>query len=153
MTLFVDCNNSQFFLIHSGCRTLSTTNLFKKDCDNYLLKFKESNLSAAVFKTSSNEVGNGFMIFRPSSKNSLKTVVHIRCTSQTIDSQCLLLKVDIPLNISLLESAKSKAKRLLKTLNIKFDTLKSVSCSKKKKNILKMDSDLNLNKFNFGIAY
>lgn len=152
MTLFVDCSDSEFVSCKTG--NFNHENLFKKDSDAFLEHFKDSNFSAAVFKDFP-EIGNGLIILK-SPINSDKTIVHIRCTSQTSQSQCLFWKLDISLKSSLLESGKSKIKRVFEALDVKFDdkmVLKTVSSKKIKKLIQKMDSELNLNRFKFGVAY
>jgi len=153
MTLFVDCSDSEFFSCKTG--NYQDRNIFKRDCEAFREHFKDStNISAAVFKDLP-EIGNGLVLIK-SSSNSDKTIVHIRCTSQNAKSHCLLTKLDISLGNSLLESNKSKSKRILEALGVKFDNLtilKSISSSKMKKNIQKMDSELNLNRFKFGVAY
>lgn len=159
MTLFVDCNNSKYNLVSTG-ESKPIANIFKNDRDAYNEKFSHSaNLHAVVFKNLSNDTGNGLMIFIQSSKDPSKTIAHIRCTAQLPNSPCLLLKLNVPLNISLLESTKSKAKRILESIGLKIDSnskeiaIKSISCGKMRKLLGKMDSELSLNKFKFGVAY
>lgn len=152
MTLFVDCSDSDFLSCKTG--NYQDRNIFKGDCDAFREHFKDSSCSAAVFKDVP-EIGNGLILLK-SSSGSDKTVVHIRCTAQNMKSHCLLTKLDISFGNSLMDSSKSKAKRILEALGVKFDNktiLKSVSSGKMKKNIQKMDSDLNLNRFKFGVAY
>lgn len=152
MTLFVDCSNSEFSLITQGIN-IKEKNLFKRDRESVIDNFMDSNALAVVFKDLP-EIGNGFMIFK-SAENNSKTIAHIRCTIQTAKSQCLLLKVNVSSN-SLLEGTKSKARRILESLSVKFDSksvLISVSATKLKKAIIQIDSDLSLNRFKFGIAY
>lgn len=152
MTLFVDTSDSDFFPCKTG--NYQDRNIFKRDSETFAEHFKDSSFSAAVFKYLP-DIGNGLILLK-GSKSSDKTIVHIRCTSQNIKSQCLIMKLDIPFGNSLLESNKSKAKRVLESLGVKFDDktiLKSISSSKMKKNLHKMDSELNLNRFKFGVAY
>jgi hypothetical protein len=152
MTLFVDSSDSDFFPCKTG--NCQEKNIFKTDFEAFAENFKDSNFSAAAFKNLP-EIGNGLILLK-SSNNSHKTIVHIRCTSQNAKSPCLLLKLDISFGHSLLASNKNKAKRVLEALGVNFDgtaIIKSISSSKIRKNIQKMDAELNLNRFKFGIAY
>ena len=156
MSLFVDLNNSTFSLIiHNSLQ--DKFNLFQKDGEAFKGKFIASSFSAVVFKHFSN-LGEGFMLFRCSTKDPKKVVIHLRFTLQNLECQSLLLlKQDISSLNNLLEGTKSKGKRILEALGMQIDSksvvLKSVSCKKIKKLITKMDSDLKLNSFKFGIAY
>lgn len=156
MTLFVDTSDSQFF----PCKTiekLNLQNMFTKDSEAFTEYFKDSNFSAAVFKDLPEELGDGLILFKNSnSSKSEKLIIHIRCTSQNAKSNCLLLKLNTPLGNSLFESNKSKVKRILEALNVRLNSktiVKSVSSNKMKKRIQKMDWELNLNRFKFGVAY
>lgn len=157
MTLFVDCINSKFTLMSVGNPPIDSS-LFSKDREAFCKHFADESggFSSVIFKNLP-EIGNGFIIFK-STTNSL-FIVHIRCTLQDSKSNCLLLKdVSLPASKSFLlpETAKTKAKRILERFNVKPDektVLKSISCAKMKKSIKKMDSDLFLNRFKFGVAY
>lgn len=152
MTLFVDCNNSEYALVELG--NAKEKNLFKRDNEAMIDNFKNSSALSIVFKDLP-EIGTGFMIFK-AAEDSSKTLVHIRCTSQTSNSQCLVMKRAVSLSGFLLEGTKSKAKRIFEALGVKVDSkslLKSISTRKLKKRIQQMDSDLSLNRFKFGIAY
>ena len=147
MTLFVDCNNSYFSLVSIG-NSNNDDNLFKRDREVFIDKFKDSNYSVVLFEDCP-EIGNGFMIFKGSSGTEKASVsAHIRCTSQ--DSNISLnLTVNIPYCKSLLESVKQKAKRIFNVLGVNSDSikgLKSISQKKFKKLIEQMDADLYLKK-------
>ena len=157
MTLFVDCNNSKFSFIHVGNPPIESA-IFAKDRETFNKHFEnDSNFSCVIFRNLP-EIGDGFMIFK-SAHVSNSFTVHIRCTIQDSKSNCLLLKdLNLPTNNSFLpESVKSKAKRILECLKVNIEhekaTIKSISSSKMKKMIRKMDSDLFLNRFKFGVAY
>ena len=156
MTLFVDCNNSKFSLIPIGNPPIES-NLSTKDREAFFKHFlNESSFSGVIFKNLP-EVGDGFLLFKSTTVNSNFTV-HVRCTSQDLKSNCLLWKNMFlpPCDSFLPETVKSKAKRILECLKVNTGTetiLKSVSSGKMKKMIMKMDSDLFLNRFKFGVAY
>lgn len=156
MTLFVNTSDSEFISCRTGKITESDKNLFKRDNEAFLDHFKDSKFYAVVFKNLP-DIGNGLIIFK-NLKTPDKTLIHIRCTSQTATScQCLCFKLDISLGNSFLESAQSKAKKILKLLGVTFDSnmtkFASISSRKIKKSMAKMDSDLTLNRFKFGVAY
>ena len=158
MTLFVDCNNSNFSLIPIGNPPPIDSNLFAKDREAFRTNFSnDSDWSGAIFKNLP-EIGDGFMLFKASDTPN-KFSIHIRCTLQDSKSNCLLLKdISLPVSNSFLpESVKSKSKRILNSLKVNIEgktaAIKSLSCSKMKKIIEKMDSDLSLNRFKFGVAY
>lgn len=156
MTLFVNTSDSEFICCRTGKVSEFDKNLFKRDTEAFHDHFKDSKFCAVVFKDLP-DIGNGFILFK-TLPNPDKTLVHIRCTSQTASAcQCLCMKLDISLGNSFLESAQSKAKKILKLLGVTFDSnvtkFASISSKKIKKLILKMDSDLTLNRFKFGVAY
>jgi hypothetical protein len=159
MTLFVDCSNSGFTLTSTKKQTneIDEKNLIQQDINLFTAEFEEQkNLSGIVFRNLS-ELGDGFMVSYPTA-NKQQLIVHIRCTAQ--DSNCkdyLFVKIENPLAASHFFSSKQKARAILEALKIKLDSessaFKQVSMRKLKKQVKKMDSELNLNRFKFGVAY
>lgn len=154
MTLFVDCNNSDYSLIQTGNPPHENV-LYAMDREIFLKYFLNgSSFNSVIFKNLP-EVGDGFILFKEKDSGF---VVHVRCTLQNNQSSSLFKRnVYLPSTSSFLpESTKNKAKRIFGLFNVKITEttiFKTISRSKITKLILKMDSDLSLNRFKFGVAY
>lgn len=161
MTLFVDCSGSEFSLTKLNEYKSINKNIFQKDTETFQDNFKDSKFHSVLFKNLK-DIGDGFMIFKSIDDNK-NTLIHIRCSVQGSSSNSIKVKLETKtiqsgtnnLFVTSSVSVKNKARNILELLNVDTSNsiLQTVSSSKLKKMIVQMDSDLNLNRFKFGIAY
>lgn len=161
MTLFVDCSGSEFSLTKLKENNAINKNIFQNDTETFQENFKDSKFHSVLFKNLK-DIGDGFMLFK-SIDDSKNTLIHLRCSIQGSSSNSIKVKLESKkiqsgannLFITSNASVKNKARNIFELLHVDTSNsiLQAVSSSKLKKLITQMDSDLNLNRFKFGIAY